>query len=93
MAGYVPAVDIRDNGEMFVALLREFARRTAQEHRESLQPVRIGWGAFSGSKRGIMMVLRRTVKQGVAKAERHDVRPENYHQRQPPLLREREVFF
>jgi hypothetical protein len=38
VAVHVPAVDIRGNGEMFVALLREFACRTAQEHRENLQP-------------------------------------------------------
>jgi hypothetical protein len=107
------AVDGRAIGEreMLVALLRDFARRTAQEHRERLQSAHSQLRLINSIARETLVATRESAarttvrtrrgddvkpnghRAAAALAERHDAIPEHYHQRQPPLLREREVFF
>jgi hypothetical protein len=70
-AVHVPAVDIRCNGEMFVALLREFARRTAQEHRENLQPAHSQLRLINSIARETLVTTREFSRTHTARARRN----------------------
>jgi hypothetical protein len=68
VAVHLPAIGIPGKREMLVALLREFARRTAQEHRENLQSAHSQLRLINSIARETLVATRQSTRLTTARA-------------------------